>query len=209
MREDNYWSHFANGTAEWQRAFNDPPPPPPTLWIPRALVKHIPMVALWRQGSAVKMTNWFQLQRFCSCRSDYLGFVIRLHLLTSSSNNSHIYFLGLSYHLPAAHLIIIFFYLSDNVSVSYVPSTSPLVPNFLFHQHHYLWLSVATSSAYNVTTHFPDSKNLSQNPTTWCQVSYISSLVTSVIRVSLLNVISLMGKWKRVIFNVFYFFLYI
>lgn len=189
--------------------------PSPTLWIRRVQGKCMQTpapglsVATGLCSEAVNVTYWLRPQRICSCRSDHLEFVSRLHLQTSSSNDSHIYFLGLSYHLPAALWIIIFVIFQIISQCPLYPPPFHWHPTFCFINPHYHWLSAAssTSSTSNITALFPHRKNLSSSPTTWCQVSFISSLVTNVIRVSLLNVISLMGKWKRAIFNLFNIFL--
>lgn len=74
-------------------------------------------------------------------------------------------------------------------------------PTSCFINPHYYRLSAAstTSSTSNDTAHFPDHKNLSYD----LMSSFFYFL--SVIRVSLLNVISLMEKLKWVIFNVFFY----
>lgn len=163
MREDHYWSHFANGTVEWQRAFNEIPPR--AVNTPRAGEMHADggaaTTGLHRE--AVNVRDWLLQQRIRSCRSDHLRFVSRLHLLTSSSNNSHIYLPVLS--SPCCSFDLLLFCLIFEIISQCFMDPPPLhcstTSCFINPHYHKLSAASTTGSPSNVTDHFPNHKNLS------------------------------------------------
>lgn len=146
MREDNYWSHFSNGTAEWQRAFNEPPLPRceyPELWWNAC--------RRWRRDD--RALQW-------SCECDRLAPATKISQISpsrvcqppSSSDliiqlQPHLFFRACS----IISLLLFWLQFLDHLWVSYVPSSSPLAPNFITpHYHPTLSVASITSSVSNV-----------------------------------------------------------